>query len=190
MQDNDIELIERCQRGEVSAFEGLFLKYQKRIFNAGFRMLGDYEEAADLCQEVFIRAYMGLKRFRGGCQFYTWLYKIFLNLCRNRLKGLKRERDIRSDSLDNPVKLNGGERAISNPGSSPYHQLEEKELQSYIQEAIESLPPEYRLVVILRDLQGLSYEDIAEISQSSIAAVKSRLHRARLILRERLKELI
>ena len=172
-------------------FDALVAEYEKKIFNVIYRIIGDYEEAADLTQETFISAYKAFDRFRGDSKVYTWLYQIALNHCRNRLRQRGRQRSIQTDSLDQPRDWEGeGEsvsREIADSKSAPHVVLEEKELRERILAAVQSLPPDYREVVVLREIQGLSYNEIAEATKLSLDNVKTRLSRARAMLRRKLE---
>ncbi|MEP6755568.1 MAG: sigma-70 family RNA polymerase sigma factor [Chthonomonadales bacterium] len=172
-------------------FDGLVAAYEKRIFNVIYRILGDYEEAADLTQETFISAFKGFERFRGDSKIYTWLYQIAINHCRNRLRQRGRQRVIQVESIDQPKSWedadSGGSRDIPDLSTAPHIILEEKELKEKILQAVQSLPPDYREVVVLREIQGLSYNEIAEITNISLDNVKTRLSRARGMLRRKLE---
>lgn len=190
--NDDIFLVEKCRRGESQAFDQLVIKYQKRIFNLTYRMLGNYEEANDLAQETFIRAYKKLGSFRKEASFYTWLYRLASNLCKNKLRQWQRQGQFQTQSLHNPV--GDGQRelinCISDQTDGPDKILEKKDLEQCVQRAIDSLQEDHRLVVILRDIQGLSYQEVAAILGCQEGTVKSRLHRARDELKERLKDVI
>jgi RNA polymerase sigma-70 factor (ECF subfamily) len=172
-------------------FDALVAAYEKKIFNVIYRILGDYEEAADLTQETFISAYKGFDRFRGDSQVYTWIYQIAINHCRNRLRQRGRMRSIQVESLDQPRAWEGEEdslqREIADFSQAPHTVLEEKELRERILAAVESLPPDYREVVVLREIQGLSYNEIADATSLSLDNVKTRLSRARAMLRRKLE---
>jgi len=185
--DQDTPLIRRFQEGDGSAFEELFIKYQSKVFNTAYRMLGNYEDARDMAQEVFIRAHKSLRRFRGDSRFYTWLYRITVNSCINQLKSQKP-----TVSLGNcDESWERGKPALgSSPNRGPLERLEEKELQRYVQNGINSLPSKYRSVIFLRDIQGLRYHEIAEILACSLEAVRSSLYRARQELRKELKDIM
>lgn len=185
--DQDTPLIRRFQEGDGSAFEELFIKYQSKVFNAAYRMLGNYEDARDMAQEVFIRVHKSLRRFRGDSRFYTWLYRITVNSCINKLKSQKP-----TVSLGNcDESWERGKPALgSSPNRGPLERLEEKELQRYVQNGINSLPSKYRSVIVLRDIQGLRYHEIAEILACSLEAVRSSLYRARRELRKELKDIM
>lgn len=177
--------------GQCLTFDALIAAYEKKIFNVIFRIIGDYEEAADLTQETFISAYRAWDRFRGDSKVYTWLYQIALNHCRNRLRQRGRVRAIQTESLDQPRDWEDSEgfggREISDSTRSPHVALEEKELREKILAAVQSLPPDYREVVVLRELQGLSYNEIAAATRISLDNVKTRLSRARAMLRRKLE---
>ena len=183
----DSALVKRFQKGDKSAFEQLFIKYKSRVFNTAYRMLGNYEDASDMAQEVFIRAYRSLRRFRGGSTFYTWLYRITVNSCINKLKSQKPT--VPLGNCDEPCERTKPPLSYSlNRG--PLERLEEKELQRYVQSGINSLPSKYRSVIVLRDIQGLGYQEIAEILACSLEAVRSCLYRARQELRKELKDVM
>lgn len=170
-------------------FEELLDRYEAKIFNAIYRLVGDYEEARDLTQETFIQAFKALPTFRGESQIYTWLYRIAVNRSKNRLKQMQRWNQVVSDSLDQPALTEEGEVAREVPDwtHSPERVLERQELQQIVQREISQLPQDFKEVVVLRDLQGLSYKEMTEVIGISLEAVKSRLFRARALLRERLR---
>lgn len=171
-------------------FEELLDLYEKRIFNAIYRMVGDYEEAIDLTQETFVKAYQALPEFRGESQIYTWLYRIAINVTHNRLRQLERERHFLAGSLDETREGEEGEPLgwqIPDEADTPEEHLERQELRQVVRRAIQSLPPQFREVIVLRDMEGLPYQEIARLLGTSLQAVKSRLFRARMALKERLK---
>jgi RNA polymerase sigma-70 factor (ECF subfamily) len=172
-------------------FDGLVDSYEKPIYNLIYRVLGDRDEAADLTQETFVAAYSAWGSFRGDSTAYTWLYRIALNLCKNRFRERDRRRDYEGPSLDEP--FGGGSHLtpvrkdqIEDPSASPDDVIQRKELKELIEQAIRQLPPDYRIVAVLRDLHGLSYTDIAVAADLSVEVVKTRLARARNMLRRRL----
>lgn len=166
---------------DPEGFEALVDKYHRRIFNVIYRYVGDYYEAYDLTQDTFLRAYQSFQQFRGESTAYTWLYRIAINLSHNRIKQLKRKARSEAESLDDPIDVNGDavQREVADWSMSPERVAESKELQGVLQRAIQSLPENYRAVILLRDVEGLSYQDIAKATGSSVEAVKSRLFRAR-----------
>lgn len=171
-------------------FTALVAKYEKRIFNVIYRMLGDYEEAADLTQETFISAFRHYDRFRGDSKVFTWLFQIARNLCINRVRQRERQRSLHIESLDQPRDLDderGSTREVPDWSNSPQLVLEEKELKERIMAAIDTLPPDYKEVVVLREFQNLSYNEIVEATGLSLENVKTRLSRARGMLRRKLE---
>jgi RNA polymerase sigma-70 factor, ECF subfamily len=178
-------------QAEFPTFDALVAAYEKKIFNVVYRILGDYDEAADTTQETFISAYKSFDRFRGDAKVYTWLYQIAINHCRNRLRSRGRVRALNIESLDQPRDWEeGGEsssRDIADLTHAPHAVLEEKELRQRILSAVDSLPPDYREVVVLREIQGLSYNEISDATRLSLDNVKTRLSRARAMLRRKLE---
>ena len=176
---------------QSAPFDALVAAYETKIFNLIYRMIGDYEEAADLTQETFISAFKAYGRFRGESKVYTWLYQIALNHCRNRLRQRGRARALQVESLDQSFEWEeqgqSATRDVPDLSFAPQTLLEEKELNQRILAAVQSLPPDYREVVVLRELKGLSYNEIAEITRISLDNVKTRLSRARAMLRRKLE---
>jgi RNA polymerase sigma-70 factor (ECF subfamily) len=177
--------------GSCETFDSLVAAYEKKIFNVIYRIIGDYEEAADLTQETFISAFRSFSSFRGDASVYTWLYQIAINQCRNRMRQHSRSRSLHVESLDQPHNWEneegGGTKDIVDESQAPHVLLEEKELRQRILSAVNSLPIEYREVVILREVEGLSYNEIAEVTKLSLENVKTRLSRARAMLRRKLE---
>jgi len=162
--------------------EDLLKRYHKKIFNVLLRMLGDFHEAADLTQDVFVQAYRALPTFRGESKIYTWLYRIAVNRAKNRMKQIARQNAMVAGHIEDPVDDEPSgvtAREYANLKFAPARLLEQQELQAAVNAAIEELPPDFRLVIVLRDLEGLSYSDMAEVIGISFEAVKSRLFRAR-----------
>ena len=188
----DAALIRAFHGGVKAAFDRLVLKHKDRLFNLCYRLLGDYEEANDSAQETFIKAYRALKKFRFESAFSTWLYRIAVNTCKNKLKSSAYRQKRKMVPLDNPVLANRSRpsREIQDESQSPAIELEKKERMRIIQEAINALPPEQKEVVTLRDIEGFSYEEVAEITGFNLGTVKSRLARARQDLRKKLRSVI
>lgn len=171
-------------------FDALFDKYNKKIFNIIYRFIGDYEEANDLTQETFMSAYRHFDNFRGDSKVFTWLYQIARNLCINRIRQRDRQRSLRMESLDQPRDANDEDsvtREIADLSQSPHLKLEQKELSQRVLAAIESLPPDYKEVILLREFQELSYNEIVEVTGLTLENVKTRLSRARGMLRRKLE---
>lgn len=188
-QQEDISLVVRCKSGERQAFDELVLKYQRRVFSLAYRMLNNYDEANDIAQEVFVRVFRSIKGFRQDCAVFTWLYRITVNLSKNRLRVLNREK-ARTEALDDPVATYDGEvikKEIADDKPLPSEIIAQKEKDALIQKAVASLEEEFREVVVLRDIEGLSYEEVACILKINTGTVKSRLHRGRAELRNKLR---
>ena len=192
MPQEDAALVKAFQAGNKASFDELVLRHKDRLFNLCFRFLGDYQEANDSAQEVFVKIYRSLKGFRLESAFSTWLYRIAVNTCKNKLKSSEYRHKKKMVHLDNPGTLEGsiGALEITDDTQSPLLELERKERLNLIRQAIDSLPPAQKMVVVLRDIEELSYDDIANITGYSLGTVKSRLSRARLDLRKKLVKVI
>ncbi len=182
---NEDELVRMSKNGDINAFEELVCRYERKIFTAAFRLIGNREDAADLAQEAFLRAFRSIQGFRAEASFLTWLYSIVTNLCRDELR--KRAR-VQLESLDERITLDDNEVAkqFSSPEVGPAEVYEQKELQEKIQGLINTLLPEYRMALVLRDIQGFTYEEIAIQMECSLGTVKSRINRARNYLKDKL----
>ncbi len=187
--DEDAALVRAIQAGDMAAFDKLVLKHKDKLFNIVYWFLGDYQEANDCAQETFIKVFKSLKNFRFESAFSTWLYRIAINTCKNRLKSSAYMLKKKTVPLENPKSSRDGNPSseIQDDSPSPVIELEKKERLMLIQKAINSLPEEQNKVVVLRDIQGLSYEEIADITGLNLGTVKSRLARGRLELRNKLK---
>jgi RNA polymerase sigma-70 factor, ECF subfamily len=187
-QKDDFSLIRDFQSGDKSAFDALVLRYKDRIFNLCFRFFGDYHEAEDSAQDVFLKTYNSLKGFRFESSFFTWLYRITINTCKNKMKSMDyryRKTDVRNNIPEESVDGNQMEQTLNSHGD-PVRELENKERAKILQEAVDALPSDQKSVVILRDMQGLSYEEITDITGFKLGTLKSKLSRARNNLREKL----
>jgi RNA polymerase sigma-70 factor (ECF subfamily) len=180
----DENLVKLGKKGDTDAFGTLMLRYQNKIYRLARRMTETDEDAEDVLQEAFIKAYRSLGSFKGRSKFSTWLYRITVNLALMKLRRKK----LDSVSLDEPVSTDEGiiQRDIEDSGLDPLEKLIEAESQDVLDRAIAGLPPAYRAVFVLRHVEGLSTEETARILKVSIPAVKSRLHRTRIVLREKL----
>jgi RNA polymerase sigma-70 factor, ECF subfamily len=183
-------LVKRSKEGDVSAFEELVRRYEDRIHGYSFRMCRQKEDAQDVFQETFLAAFKGLKGFKGRSRLATWFYRIASNAClKKRRKGKFEPKDLQSLEAFLPRNAAPGKPfQIADWSRSPIRHLEEKELRGALDGAVADLPAEYRAVLVLRDMEGLSAQETAKSLQISVAAVKSRLHRARLFIRQRLSE--
>ena len=190
--EEDTSLIKSFQTGRKAAFDQLVLKHQSRIFNLCYWYLGDEQEANDSAQETFVKAYRSLRGFRFESAFSTWLYRIAVNTCKNKLKSSFYRQRAKAVPIGNPGERGEGSAAVDvqDDTPSPLKALEKKERIRLIKTAIDSLPLEHKEVVSLRDIQGLTYEDISKITGLNLGTVKSRLARARLELRGKLREVM
>jgi RNA polymerase sigma-70 factor, ECF subfamily len=190
--DDDSLLVLSCQKGEIDAFEALVEKYQKRMLNVAYRMIGNYDEACEVVQDAFLSAYRSIKKFRGEARFSTWLTSIVMNLSRNRRKQIQTRGAREVYSIDDPVKTEEGSLSLDPPdqGPSVLEKLEQKEAEARVQGCINGLDTEYREVLVLRDIQGFSYEEIRDILKIPDGTVKSRLFRARDALKGCLKRML
>ncbi|HOM25924.1 MAG TPA: sigma-70 family RNA polymerase sigma factor [bacterium] len=183
---NEIELVERAKAGDNKAFEELVKRTQDKIYNLGLKILGNREDAADLLQETYIKAYESLQNFEGRSSFSTWLYRIATNFALMKLRKEKYKKisiDEIKEASDGSYKLE-----ISDWSNNPHLQYKNEELREILNEAINSLPPKYKTIFILHDIEGLSLSEISEILSLSIPTIKTRIHRSRLYLREKLSE--
>jgi len=189
VRDEDYDLVSSCVKGDVDAFEALVKKHQKRMLNIAYRMMGDYEEACEIVQDAFVSAHRNLKGFKGKAKFSTWLYRIVINRSKNRLNQLKTQRHREPFSIDDPLLTNDGQIAGEPASNEPsaLETLEEKDTRQKVRECIHSLDDEFREVVILRDIQGFTYEEISDLLGIPDGTVKSRLFRAREALKDCLK---
>ena len=178
---SDEELVQKAQGDDERAFGKLVERYETKVYSLAMKMLRNPEDAEDVLQDTFLRAYRGIKSFQGNSTFSTWIYRITANsaLMRLRKKQLPTVSIDDADEREMPINI-----ADWSPG--PVEQLLTQETQKAMDEAIEALPPEFKQVFILRDVEELSNAEVAEILDLSVAAVKSRLHRARLKVRNRL----
>jgi RNA polymerase sigma-70 factor (ECF subfamily) len=190
----DRRLVRRLKQGDHRAFEEMVRTYQDRIFGLVYRMIGNRQEAEDVAQEVFISVYRNIESYRGDGRLYTWLYRIASNTCKNRLKYLKTRQFHRGEDLDQTpaAHLQAGQGSampsLSSDVPGPEAAVEAGRLEKLVQREIGNLEAEHRLLIVLRDIQGLSYQDILKITGLQEGTLKSRLHRARVALKERLAE--
>jgi len=177
--------VRRAQEGDVRAFEQLFQQYHRGIFNAIYQMTHNDADAADLTQEVFVRAYRALPRLQTPEAFTSWLYRIAVNLSRNWLRDRGR---VRVESLELPSDEGeeGSTREIADPSGDPAALIQTRAMQERVQEAIAGLSPDHRTVVTLHHLEGMPVEEIARVMDCSVGTIKSRLSRAREHLKRKL----
>jgi len=188
--DDSLELVRALQAEKQAAFDTLVLRYKDRIFNLCYRLLGDYHEADDTAQDVFIKVYRHIKGFRFESAFSTWLYQVAINTCKNKLASSEFQNREKMVRPHNPSQGDDDFKDIEDKNISPLAVLEKRERTLLIHKAIQALPNEQKEVIVLRDIQGLSYEEIALATGQKSGTVKSRIARARLALRQQLKGVI
>ena len=190
--DADILLVDRAKRGEMRAFEMLVVKYQRRIERLIARMVRDVDLVQDIAQETFIRAYRALPQFRGESAFYTWLYRIAVNTAKKALVDLKRDPLVSESALANQDEGEETSRVENEltDGETPEALLASKEIAAAVNSAVEALSDDLRQAITLREIEGLSYEEIAEVMNCPIGTVRSRIFRAREAIASRLRPLL
>jgi RNA polymerase sigma-70 factor (ECF subfamily) len=190
--DDDAGLVASSQKGDLDAFEALVRKHQKRMLNIAFRLIDDYEEACEVVQDAFVSAYKNIATFRGESKFTTWLTTITLNLSKNRLKQMKSRQSREAYSIDEPVRTEEGQMVIDPPSNEPsvLDRLEKRDIRNRVKDCITALDPEFREVLVLRDLQDFSYDEIAGMLRMREGTVKSRLFRAREMVKDCLKRVM
>ena len=179
------QLIERSRKGDVAAFDKLVRRYERTVYNVAYRLCSSHDDAADIAQEAFVRAWNNLKSFRGEAQFSTWIHRIVTNVF---LDDRKKKRSRPTTSLEESVDLdeNSVTRQYEDTAPGPEALMEGEERRMVLEKAVQTLPEAQRVMIVMYHTQGLAYEEIAEITQLPIGTVKSRLNRARLALRDRL----
>lgn len=178
----DEVLVSKSKNGDLDAFEELVRRYEGKVYGMAFRFMGNHADAMDLAQEGFIRLYQNLPGFRGDSSFSTWMYRVVANACRDELRRRQRQRSV---SLEEMADSAGGSIPVPSAEVSPEEAAERNELQEYVQMCLNSLSEEHRLILIMREIQGLSYDEIADTLDCSLGTVKSRLNRARHALKDR-----
>jgi RNA polymerase sigma-70 factor (ECF subfamily) len=185
VQLSDQELIARCREGDIEAFGQLFARYERLVYRFAYRMLGDADDADDIKQETFLKAYRALPSFRGECSLLTWLLKVAGNLCRDRLKSRARRSEVElMPEMETELRDQG------DFGADPAELLERKDLVSTAHKVLNNLPDAHREMILMRDVEGLSYQQIADILDCSVASVKLRLFRARRGFKDRMESLL
>ncbi len=188
MSEPERSLLRRLRDRDERAFRELLDLHKDRVYNITFRMLGNRAEAEDVAQEVFISVFKTIDQFREESKFSTWLYRVAVNHCKNRIKYLARRHDRDRDELDETShQANGAVTGAPVRAAQPDRALEGAQMERLLQEAIGNLDDDHRIVVVLRDIEDLSIEEICDITGLPDGTVKSRLHRARLALRKKLQ---
>ncbi len=186
---DEASVIKECQKGNIDAFDILVDRYKERVYSLAYQMIGDHISADDVTQEVFIRAFRGLPKFRGKCSFFTWLYRITINCSyrylRKNMSFLKKV----SNEVDPAVYLDENTKSKL-ASKSPYKILEMKETMDLLSRSIDKLSVKHKTAIIMFEIQGLSIQDIAQVMNTSPGTVKSRLHHARMKLRKSMEEVL
>lgn len=187
--DGDSLLVSSAQKGDLLAFEQLVAKHQKKMLNIAYRLIGDYDDACEVVQDAFVSAYRNLKTFRGEAKFTTWLTTITLNLSKNRLKQVRSRQGHEAFSLDDPIQTNDGTMTMDPPSKEPsvLDRMEQQDIRQRVQDCIKTLDTDFREALVLRDMQEFSYEEIGRMLNVREGTVKSRLFRARDLIRDCLK---
>lgn len=182
---DDLSLVRSAAGGRPEAFDALVLRHQDRLYGIVHRLVGDPEKAMDLVQETFLKAWRGLPSFEGGSAFFTWLYRIARNVVTSaaRYEGVRPKIRVALHGADE----DGGSMEIEAADAGPELRLSADERRSLVLGAIAALPPDFREIVVLRDMEDRAYEEIADLLEIPVGTVRSRLHRARMELKERLK---
>jgi len=191
--DVDAPLVERVQRGDQRSFEMLVIKYQRRIERLIARMVRDVDLVEDIAQETFIRAYRALPNFRGESAFYTWLYRIAVNTAKKAMIGLVRDPVMTESAMASMAEDEEGGSRVENElssGETPESLLASQQIGAAVNEAIEALSEDLRQAITLREIEGLSYEEIAEMMNCPIGTVRSRIYRAREAIATRLRPML
>jgi RNA polymerase sigma-70 factor (ECF subfamily) len=186
--ESDLALVERVQKGDKRAFDLLVRKYQHRVVAVISRYVSDWSECQDVAQEAFIRAYRAMAAFRGDSQFYTWMYKIATNTAKNHLVSQGRRPPADDIAIDDAVLLDGGMRLKDR--ATPEHELLRQEIEQTVFATVEQLPEDLKTAITLREVDGLSYEEIAEKMNCPIGTVRSRIFRARDAIDQKLRPLL
>lgn len=185
----DEHLVEQFLQGNKAAFEEIVIRYEQKVFQLAYRLCSNPDDASDLAQEAFIKVYRNLAQWRGQAAFSTWLYRIVTNTFLDEVRKRKR-RPLIAVSLDASIPTEDGEivREFPSPSANPEEKYLQHELRLVVRQALAELAPDYRVVLTLRDIQGHTYEEIAEITELNLGTVKSRISRARAALRKKLLE--
>jgi len=180
---DDQHLIRECLAGDTDAYGQLVVRYQDRLYNTLVKVLGSADDARDIAQDAFVNAFQKLNTFRGRSAFYSWLFRIAMNAAVSQKRKTRRV----TSSVDATREQTGLEPTDTNPTTSPSHALELSERQTQVRNALAELSEEYRTVLVLKEIEGLKYEEIAEIISRPVGTVRSRIHRARVELRQKLE---
>ncbi|MEY2486392.1 MAG: polymerase sigma-70 factor, subfamily [Verrucomicrobiota bacterium] len=186
---SELDLVKRCQDGDSEAFDELVTRYRTRIFGMIYNMVHNEQDAWDLAQDSFVKAWKSIKRFRGQSSFYTWIYRIVMNVTIDWLR--KKQVKGAGSEFDDTIQLkeiDPASKTVPRADALPYQQMEQAEIRSEIDKAIAQLSPEHRAVILMKEIEGMQYHEIAEALECSIGTVMSRLFYARKRLQSLLRE--
>lgn len=185
---DDAVLVRQCLKGDLTAFEPLVVKYQDRIYNLCWRLCGDRQAAEDLTQDAFLKAFESLGQFRGQSGFFTWLYRIATNQALSYRRTERRQINVGSECQWSDIPNQAGRlhRAVKEDSDQPDTLCEREEVRRLVWQAIQELDDEHRAAVVLRDMEGLDYAEMAQVLDVPVGTIKSRLHRGRMVIREKL----
>lgn len=188
MSATEWELIEKSKSGDYIAFEELVHRYENKVYTVAYRFMGNHADACDLAQEAFIKMYQALPKFRGDSSFMTWIYHITANVCRDELRRRQNKQALSlDDDSDDNVAL---KLTVASDAPGPEELIESMELSEQVQQCLNMLSEEYRLILIMREIQGFSYDEIATAMEISLGTVKSRLSRARAMFKEKMSPIL
>ena len=188
MERSDRDLVRACQRGDKEAFRELVERYQRKIVSVAMGMVHNQEDALEIAQETFIKAYENLGRFKGESSFYTWLYRIVVNLSIDFQRRERRHPTVALEDRAGPSGENYEDHLKEERLTEPFQETQAREVGARVTEAINELTPDHKAVILLREVEGLSYDEISRVMQCSKGTVMSRLHYARKKLQKRLKD--
>jgi RNA polymerase sigma-70 factor, ECF subfamily len=188
VEHDDIALVRRCQKGDALAFEQLVIKYRSKVFSMIYGMVQNEQDAWDLAQEGFVKAWRSIHRFKGQASFYTWLYRIVTNVTIDSLRRKSFKKTAEFDDEIAATQVEPGSKTMPQPDPMPHQGLEREEIRHRIEHAINKLSPEHRAVIVMKEIEELQYNEIAEALGCSIGTVMSRLFYARKKLQTLLKD--
>jgi RNA polymerase sigma-70 factor (ECF subfamily) len=188
VEHDDIALVRRCQKGDALAFEQLVIKYRSKVFSMIYGMVQNEQDAWDLAQEGFVKAWRSIHRFKGQASFYTWLYRIVTNVAIDSLRRKSFKKTAEFDDEIAATQVEPGSKTMPQPDPMPHQGLEREEIRHRIEHAINKLSPEHRAVIVMKEIEELQYNEIAEALGCSIGTVMSRLFYARKKLQTLLRD--
>ncbi|MBO8138731.1 MAG: sigma-70 family RNA polymerase sigma factor [Desulfotomaculum sp.] len=187
---DDHQLIEKCKSGDYIAFEELVRRYENKVYSVAYRFMGNHADACDLAQEAFIRIYQGLPNFRGDSSLMTWIYHITANVCRDELRRRQKKQTLSLDEDHNDKDNMPPILSLPSDEPGPEEEIERMEIRKQVEQCLNMLSDEHRLILIMREMQQLSYEEISEVLGCSLGTVKSRLSRARAAFKRKMLNIL